>query len=73
MDAGLVRAAQHMIEAYGGRAATIAQSRSDNACDLSVVRRWRVIAMAIGRLQDGAQALEPAHEGIVCGGDRSYD
>jgi DNA-binding response OmpR family regulator len=50
-DWDLVRAAKHMIDIYGARAAWVAEDRAENASELEVIRRWHAIASKIRALQ----------------------
>jgi hypothetical protein len=50
-DWDVVRAAQHMIESYSDRAASVATERADNAGGLPHMKRWLAIAAAISKLQ----------------------
>jgi hypothetical protein len=50
----LVRAAQHMIEQYGGRAAETAERRADASRELQFVKRWQAIAETIRILQSAS-------------------
>jgi hypothetical protein len=52
MDWDVVRAAQHMMEVHGTRAAGVADERAGRASDLVAVKQWHAIAVAIRRLED---------------------
>jgi hypothetical protein len=52
MDWDVVRAAQHMMEVHGARAAGVANERAERATDLVAVKQWYAIAVAIRTLEE---------------------
>jgi hypothetical protein len=56
VDWDVVRAAQHMMELHGARAAGVADERAERASNLASVRQWHAIAVTIRRLEEGDDA-----------------